>query len=252
MVTSIILAILINLPYCNWLYDLRWNWSNGFPLGWLGGGLTYMSTFFHELGHTVFAWFYGYFTLPMFDFKYGGGLAYMVGDQQIPLLLLLYGTIAYGIYRFKEHKALQIALGIIFIFNLGTAFNEDLRYSVIDFMGPAAEPIIAAFLLIRALFDLAPRGWFERFLNALFGFAMIFHALIESYSMLNNSAYRLLYFEQKGSHGFGDFDKIGARFIFIQFDDVVYIWASLCLICLISPFIYYWYTNRSSSQDFYS
>ncbi len=249
MLAGLIAAVLINLPFYSWLFDCRWDWVNGFPLGWLGAGLTYMNTFFHELGHTFFAWFYGYPTLPMFDFKHGGGLAVWFTEQQIPILLCLYGIIAYGIYRFKERKILQITLATALIFNIATAFNEDARLIVIDFMGPAAEPLIAMFLLIRALFNLAPRGWFERFLNAAIGFGMLFQALINCYGLITNSAWRLLYFEQKGSHGFGDFDKIESRLMFLEFQGVVYIWAFLCLICLALPFILYCHTRYSNDQN---
>ena len=249
MAAGFIVAVLISLPFYNWIFDNGWDWAEGFPLGWLGGGLTYMSTFFHELGHTVFAWFYGYPTLPMFDFKHGGGLAIGLTDQQIPILLCVDLAIAYGIYHFREYKILQIALTALLLFNLTTAFNEDSRFNVIDFMGPAAEPLVAAFLLIRALFDLAPRGWFERFLNAAIGFAMVFQALINSYGLLYSRALRLVYYEQKGSHGFGDFDKISSRLMFLEFEGVVYIWAFISLICLVFPFVLYWYAGRSDNRD---
>lgn len=240
-----LLAVLICTPFYNWVFGKSWNWAEGFPLGWLGAGLTYMSTFFHELGHTVFAWFYGYPTLPMFDFNHGGGLAIWFSDQQIFILAILYLAVIYGVFHFKEHRGIQVALVCLILFNLLTAFNEDVRFIVIDFMGPAAEPLVACFLLVRALFDLAPRGWFERLLNAVIGFAMIFRVFIDSYGLLNSGAYRLVYYQQKGSHGFGDFDKINDRISFMNFQDVVYVWAALALICLIIPFILY---GRSSAH----
>lgn len=237
MIAGFIIGAIMVIPFHAWLWDKPWPWAFGFPLGWLGIGLTYMSTFFHEIGHTVTAWFYGYFTLPTFDFAHGGGMSYWFGGQQIPILLLFYGLIAYGIYFFREARAIQIILAAILLFNLATAFNEDVRMSMIDFMGPASEPLVAGFLLWRALMNLAPRGGFERLLNAVFGFGMIFHAGVESYNLLNNQAYRTVYFEQKGQHGFGDFDKIADRFGFLGFKTVVIIWACLCGFCLVTPFV---------------
>lgn len=237
LLAGLIIGAVMVIPYHAWLWDEDWQWAYGFPLGWLGIGLTYMSTFFHEIGHTLAAWFYGYFTLPSFDFAHGGGMAWSFGGQQIGILLLLYGAIGYGLYMFRGLRALQVALAAALLFNLATAFNEDIYRSVIDFMGPAFVPLIAAFLLYRTIMDLAPRGGFERLLNAVFGFGLIFHALTEAYNLLNNEAYRLVYFEQKGQHGFGDFDKIAGRFASLDFHHVVMGWAGLCLVCLILPFL---------------
>ena len=104
-------------------------------------------------------------------------------------------------------------------------------------MGPAFESLIAAFLLFRALFNLAPRRNFERVLNAIFGFGLIFRIFIDSYGLINNQIHRLIYYTQKGSHGFGDFDKIADRFHMLTFETVVYAWTGLTLLCLITPFI---------------
>jgi hypothetical protein len=63
-----------------------------FPLGWMGAGLTYMSIFFHEIGHTVTAWFYGYPTVPMFDFEHGGGLAVWFSDSIFLIVVFIDGV----------------------------------------------------------------------------------------------------------------------------------------------------------------
>ncbi len=241
-----LIAIIITAPFYSWVFAKEWSWAQGFPIGWLGIGLTYMATFFHEIGHTIFAWFYGYFTLPSFDLKHGGGMAWSFGGQQIVLLLLLWAAIGYGLYAFRGYKTIQITLILLLGFNLLTAFNTEWQNSVIDFMGPAFVPLIAAFFLIRALFNLAPRGVFERFLNALFGFGMIFHVFVDAYGLLNSAVHRVLYYEQKGAHGFGDFDKVAGRFAFLDFENIILIWAGLALTCLVCPFILYWCRNHSS------
>lgn len=231
---------LICIPFYSWLFNKSWNWAQGFPLGWLGRGLSYISTFFHELGHTGSAWFYGYTTLPMFDFKYGGGLALMLGDQHVLIILGVYIILGAIIFQMRDYPFIQFFLGFLILFNLITAFNENARLNVIDFMGPAAVPLVASFMLIRALYDLAPRGWLERALNAIIGFGMIFMALIDSYSLIHNDEYRTLYYNQKGTHGFGDFDKISDRISFMGFHDVVNVYMALTILCLIIPFVAFW------------
>lgn len=248
MLLGFLFGVLINLPFYAWVFNKSWPWIEGFPLGWLGAGASYMNTFFHELGHTIAAWFYGYPTLPMFDFQHGGGLAVWFSDPQIAILACIWAALGYGVYHFREIKFLQILCGTLLVFNLATFYDEDLRLTVIDFMGPAAVPLIAAFMLFRALFDLAPRGWFERFLNALFGFAFIFSVWIDGYGLLYSNVHRLLYFEQKGMHGFGDFNKIDSRFILIEFEGIVYAMIALSILCLIVPFALFFRVQQTGDR----
>jgi hypothetical protein len=207
-----------------------------FPLGWMGAGLTYMSIFFHEIGHTVTAWFYGYPTVPMFDFEHGGGLAVWFSDSIFLIVVCVWGLFGYGILVFRDYKIVQLVLGALLLFNFATFWNEDWHRSVIDFMGPAFEALVAGFFLFRAIFNLAPRGDFERILNAVFGFGMIFRIFIDGYGLLHNQEHRLSYYQQKGMHGFGDFDKI-ADSLGLGFDSVVYAWGFLGVACLTVPFV---------------
>ena len=233
---GLILAVLVNLPLYAWIFNKPWDWAMGFPLGWLGVGMNYMATFFHEIGHTVFMWFFGYPTIPMFDFQHGGGLALALTSQQVMILVFVWGCIVFGIWFFRDRPWLQILLGLLLVFNLTFAFS--LYHDVfLNFGGPAFESLVAAFLLFRAIYDLAPRGVFERFLNAFFGFGMIIKVYIDGYGLLNSKVWRLVYYEQKGSHGFGDFDKIADMVRFLTFEHVVLLWIALNTACLLMPFL---------------
>ncbi len=237
-------AILINIPFYSWVFGRDWDWAQGFPLGWLATGLIYMSTFFHELGHTVFAWFYGYPTLPSFDFEHGGGMAWMMSGQQIAVLIAVWAALGYGIYFFREYRTLQVLLGLLLAFNLATAFNEDHRMSVINFMGPGAEPLTGALLLYRALANLAAPQPGERFASALFGFGMIFRAMVDGWGLLHSGQHRLEYYNQKGQHGFGDFDKIADAIGMATFEGVVKVWLCLSVTSLAITFIMYAVARR--------
>lgn len=236
---GIIGGLLFTLPFYNWVFAKGWDFSEGFPLGWLAGGLTYFSTFFHEIGHTIFLWFYGYFTIPMFDFQHGGGMAYHFGGQNPMILLGVYSLLGYGIYKFHKYPVILVPLVLALILNVTLVTNETLHMNLVNFMGPGFESLIAGFLIFRAVFDLAPRGIFERLLNSIFGFGMGFFALISAHALLHNEAYRLVYFEQKGQHGFGDFDKIATQISFMDFETVVFTWMGLTLVCMATPFVLY-------------
>ncbi len=236
MIFAVALAFLANIPFYSWIFSKDVGFATGFPIGWIGAGMVYMATFFHEIGHTVFAWFYGYPTIPTFDFKHGGGMAWSFSGQQVPILIMVWALLGYGFWYLRAHRLAQFGIVLFVILNLSLAFN-DYHYVVLDFMGPAFECIVASFFLYRALLDLAPRGDLERFLNAFFGFGMIFQVFVNAYGLLKSEAYRLVYYEQKGSHGFGDFDKVADMIPFLTFDGVVGAWIIVNIICLIIPFM---------------
>jgi hypothetical protein len=250
LVLGLVIALIASIPVWQMVME---GMTSVFPFGWAGAGLTYMSVFFHEIGHTVFMWFYGYPTFPMFDFEHGGGLAYSPNGQQPFLVGCVWILLASGIFYFKEYRFLQVFFGVLLFLNFLTVWNEDWHRSVFDFMGPAFEALVASFLLFRALFNLAPeedssQKNLERVLNAAFGFGMIFRLLIDAYGLLENQGHRLAYYSQKGMHGFGDFDKIASRFYGLTFDGVVYMWIALALLCLILPFAAYLITLRNERE----
>ncbi len=244
IIWGLIIAIPANIPLYAWIFNEQWELASGFPLGWVSSGLVYMSVFFHEIGHTIFAWFYGYPAIPTFDFQHGGGMAWLLSGQQIPILVIIWIAMIYGLWAFREYILLQAIIILLALLNITLAFNN-YHTSIMNFMGPAFECLIAAFFLYRALFDLAPRGDFERFLNSFFGFAMILQVFVNSYGLLKSDAYRLVYYEQKGSHVFGDFDKVANQIPFLNFDDIVIAWASVNTACLIIPFALYAIRSRS-------
>ncbi len=233
---GLITALIANIPfYATIIGYNNWSWT-AFPLVWIGAGMNYMGVFFHEIGHTLCAWFFGYPTLPMFDFAHGGGYSMYFSGQQTGLLVFIWIAIAYGLWALREHRGLQIGLIMTLVFNLSIAFTNH-HNALIIFMGPAFVPIVAGFFLFRALFNLAPRGILERFLNAFFGFGLIIQTLIDSWGLLKNQTYRLQYYHQKGAHGFGDFDRLADSYAGLNFQGVVWILIVTALVCLIAPFI---------------
>ncbi len=236
MLWGFFFSFFANIPFYAWIFSKDWSWSTGFPLGWIGAGMVYMGTFFHEIGHTLCMWFYGYPTIPTFDFQHGGGMAWALSGQQIPILFVVWGALGYGLWVLKDYRYCQIGLCVLAFLNISLAFT-DLHSVASNFMGPAFECLIGAFFLYRALFNLAPRGVFERFLNGFFGFGLIGQVFINSYGLLKSDAFRLVYYEQKGSHGFGDFDKIASSLTFLNFEGTVCAWVLLNVLCLVLPFI---------------
>jgi hypothetical protein len=238
MLLSLAAATLASIPFYGWVYNEYWPVINGFPLGWIAVGMSYMATFFHEIGHTFFMWFYGYPTLPSFDFQHGGGMAWAMTDQQIPILLCVWAAMGYGVWKLKEYHRIQIVIAVFALLNFTLAFN-DYHKIIINFMGPGFECTVAFFFLYRALFDLAPRGDLERFLNGFFGIGITFQVIINGFGLLTSKLHRHAYFQQKGSHGFGDFDKIADQLSWMNFEGIVVIWMIMALVSFTVPFFLY-------------
>lgn len=223
------------LPFISWQNGLGWN--DSFLVSLVGNGFAALVTFFHEIGHTVAGWFYGYVTLPAFDFQHGGGMAWQITGQLLPLNLALYAGIGYLFHLARWNPGIRILLGLLALFHLATAYN-DFHMVVIDFMGPAFEALTGGFLLFRAWMNLAARGWGERFLNAAIGWAMCLRVLVDSWGLTHNEAARTAYYTQKGTHGFGDFDKIADN-LGLDFGTVVFFWGILAITAMVIPVLLY-------------
>lgn len=237
MALGLIAAILLNIPMFATIYDRDWQWAYGFPLGWLEASLSYMTVFFHELGHAVAYWFYGYVTVPAFDFKYGGGVTVPLTDQLFLLNAALYAFSAYIFWHARGHVFWQIMCVALVLFHLATAYFP-IHHVVCIYAGPLAQPIVASYLLTRAWLDLPGRGAGERFFSAAYGFGMIGQVFLNGWALVHNDVWRLVFFEQKGGHGLGDFDKI-AEGTNMNFSTAVWVWMGVAVIALIVPVILY-------------
>ena len=205
---SFLIAVMITLPSVDFLYAMNWTVINQSPLGWLSAGMRYIDTFFHEIGHTIFAWFYGYPSLPSFDLQHGGGMAYW-GAREIMFNYGVYFLIAAGLVYWKNDRTIQIMLVALGLFHVATAYND--AHEIIKlYMGHGSTFLLSAFFLYRAWFDVAPRGLLERYMNGIIGFGMLFKNMILFWGLIYDDVVKAFYHNQKGSHGFGDFSRIEA------------------------------------------
>jgi len=237
IISGFLMALVLNAYSFTKYFNKEWSWVNWLPVKLLASCMAYMETFFHELGHTVIYWFYGYITLPSFDFQHGGGMTYPVTGSLLILHLALYAFLARMIWHWQGRIKLQITFGAIILFHLLTVHN-DAHTVIAIFGGPLIPLFIAAFLLIRAWFDLAPRGIVERFLNAAFGFGLALSAISHGWSLLHDNVVRQVYFKQKDGHGFGDFDLM-ADISDINFSTLIWVWLIFAVAAMIIPAILY-------------
>ncbi len=216
-IISFILAGLFLLPYVNEFF--------GFSLGAFHTvlyipytGLDYMRIFFHELGHCVTFWLFGYPSVPTFDFEYGGGVTYPVMGRIWLVQGGVFAAMAAGLYYLcrpdgfffnnERYPLLTITIALV-VLHLSLAFNEG-HHVLIAFMGYGAEIVMAVFCMARAILKLTLYGAFERYLNMTFGLFVIGSNLALLSGLLYSDIVRSAYGMQKGGELLGDFDQIAS------------------------------------------
>lgn len=170
-------------------------------------GLDYMAVFFHEIGHTLARWAFGYPAFPTFDFESGGGMTYGLG-RSMGLQYAVWAGMALGlVWLFKNGGRVLffIACGLA-AFLVLLSFSRQ-HEALCAYMGHGGEIMIACFCMLRALTGLTERshGAVERYLNMVFGFYVLGRNVFLSADLMTSDVGRMAYDMQKGGHVSGDF-----------------------------------------------
>lgn len=186
----------------------------GSPLNFLYFGLSYMDTFFHEIGHTIFSWVFGIPALPAFDFKYGGGWSLPMTGHSISAQIAVLCAAACGLYYQKDMIypfAMKVAIGFLIVFGIigFTDFYED----IILFMGHGATALLGGFMLARGIYGVFLTRPEERWLNVFVGTFFILDQIKMCHALLHDMEYQMLYETQKGGRGMGDLTRIANNHI---------------------------------------
>ena len=220
-------------------------WPDSALVNILTIGPLYMAVFFHEIGHSIFAWFFGYPSIPVFDFAHGGGMAYHFERLEV-LKWFMVAAQAVSVFVFwhlfqEWYKRVIIILPIgLMILNFTLFYHE----AVILFMGHGFEIAVAVFCLYRVICDRVSYHSFERPFNGFLGFYFIINGLIFSYKLIFDQAFQSDYLGQKGQHGFGDFSRIADIFMARDASAVAVFYALYILSLMIMLMIYCWLYKR--------
>jgi hypothetical protein len=217
------------------------------PLGIVKNGLGMLSTLAHEVGHTLFFWLFGYIALPAFDFNYGGGVTITLSSQSHLIQILLIALCGYGIFLIRDYKRLFFSLLTITTFIFIAGFFE-FHKVIYLFMGHGFEALIGSFFLLRALFNIAPRGKAERFLNMTLGIYLNVNLIKDFYLITSDSFKKDLYIHQKGQIHIGDFSVI-ANDLSVNLDTVCYFGIAFSILCLLAPVALFLHHKMTSFVD---
>lgn len=236
VLSALVLAIILHFP--NLHRDLNIGVPfHGFPLDFITNGMNMMATFFHEIGHAASGWLFGYPTIPVFDVKHGGGMAWHT-DQHWFIILCVYLGFGWLATKIWGHMGLVAGLGILAAVHAALLMTDGHVVWIL-IMGHGFELGFGVIFLIRCLYDLAPRGAVERALNGIIGFYLVFNVMIVCWGIMNDPAYRMVYRAQKGAEDFGDLSRIAIDHFQTTLDTVAGTLMGASFVALLVPFVLY-------------
>jgi hypothetical protein len=165
-------------------------------------------TLFHEFGHAVAGWLFGYASLPAFDFVYGGGITHY-GTFRLSIAVAVALGFAYLTWLFRENKTSMILVGSCFAVWLFFVTAEWRREMVMASAGHLVEFILAGIFFYKAL---AGVGWrspeFERPLGAFVAFFVQIHSTLFAWRLFHDSAFLAWYRKGKGGALMNDLESV--------------------------------------------
>jgi hypothetical protein len=127
----------------------------------------FIRTFFHEIGHTLIGWLFGYFTIPAVNpFDTGGVAIYASYNKAFPYCMLLgFALITYFLRKYKY----MITCGLIVMIIYAAAVFTPAKDWLMSASGLLAESITVGVCLYICLFRTNIKTTAERFAYALLG-----------------------------------------------------------------------------------
>jgi len=161
-------------------------------LPWPRWILSYLSILVHEFGHSLTAWAFGYFSIPTFDFTYGGGLArHSLDHRHLALVAAVYAFWCFLAYHNRHNlKALAVLASGTALYTLA-AFWADK--TLIILMGHGMELVIAGVFLYRASSGSAVANAAERLAYSLCGFFMLLNSFCFAWRIMHDNVERIMY-----------------------------------------------------------
>ncbi len=165
-------------------------------------------TLFHELGHAVVGWIFGYPSIPAFDFTYGGGITPR-GEFHVTIALAIAAGFGYLAYRYRRNKHTLTVLGTVFLIWLFFVTSEWRREIVISAAGHASELILAAIFFYMALAGVGFRmPEIERPLGAFMAFFVTINSIMFAHRLRNDPDFLEWYREGKAGALMNDLESV--------------------------------------------
>jgi hypothetical protein len=162
--------------------------------------LTYIFSFFdilvHEMGHALAGWFFGYPSIPSFDFYYGGGVT-LSQDRIIAINVVIFALLVLAAIFFRRHSVILIGAAVAAVVYPVLAFTI-WSDTLIVALGHGTELIIAAIFLYRAMSGRSIIQPAERPVYAFLGFFIVIYNVAFNYQLITSTTFRFEYEYAKG------------------------------------------------------
>jgi len=172
----------------------------------------------HEFGHALAGWFYGYPSIPAFDFEYGGGVT-VYNDRSTSIAWSVGIVILGAAALLRKQFAWVILCAVLFVFLLATGLTET-HEMVMSYMGHGTELIFAGIFFYRAFAGSAIKVAAERPLYAFIAWLIWLENLRFAWKLIQDAAERVMYEEAKGGGHWMDFSQIAEVYLHIPLADV--------------------------------
>ncbi len=167
-------------------------------------------TLFHEFGHAVVHWSFGYPAVPAFDLTGGGGVTLAI-DRSAALVVLFYvagAGLAGWLWR-TERRGPGTALGACGLVHVVLGLTR-WHQTLVAYMGHGTELALGGVFLYRALTGRAIVNRLERPLYAAIGLYAVLHNVEFAIRLLGDRAFVARYLQ--GKHGTPhDFVQVAAH-----------------------------------------
>lgn len=170
--------------------------------------LSALVTLFHELGHAVAGWLFGYPSIPAFDFIYGGGLTHY-NAFKLSIVVAIACGFGYLAWLFRQNRKSVAIVGAVFLVWLLIVISPWRRELTMAAAGHLSEFILAGILFYKAL---AGVGWrnpdIERPLGAFVAFFVQIHSTLFAWRLGHDAQFLEWYRRGKGGALMNDLESI--------------------------------------------
>ncbi len=195
---------------------------------WLSFIFGFLTTIVHEIGHSAAGWFFGYPSVPTFDFTYGGGVT-LQQERIIWLVLLVVLVFAWYMFSYRRNRASLVLLGAALGLYLLMALTP-AHQGVVLALGHGAELLFAGYLLYRVMGGSRVRHEFARPVYAFLGLFILMDNIRFSYLLAFDEAQRRQY-ETVSAIGFQmDFSRLAQHYLSTSVSSVAVLFLVLCLL----------------------
>jgi len=165
-------------------------------------------TLFHEFGHAVAGWLFGYASIPAFDFVYGGGMTHH-GPFRLSIAIPVGCVFAYLAWLFRENKktvAIVAALFLVWLFFVTREWRREIAFAS---AGHLSEFILAGILFYKAMSGV---GWkspeLERPAGAFVAFFVQIHGTLFAWRLTRDADFLEWYRRGKGGALMNDLEVV--------------------------------------------